>query len=103
MKIFLNPTIINGTNYTEEAIESLLDSMFISDMPILSSTGDVIDLPHFRQDIIVNDEGIHIPSSYDESHIGTAIDDPSEYTVVDYKLLFTKEDLGKRINELING
>ncbi len=92
MKI-INPTIINNTNFTELAVESLInDSIFTA--PRMSDTQDEVSYMEYVDDVEVREDGVYIPTEYKTSYRGSGSpDDTDEYLIVDFEKKFTREEL----------
>lgn len=97
-----NPVIINKTNYSEWAVEALIDESFSTISPRIRHYPDRMDFSDYVHDIIVDEKGVHIPTEYETKYHGTGeIDDPDEIAPVDYQIMFSPEELQKMILNII--
>lgn len=97
-----NPTIINGTNYSEWAVDNIIENLLTIDLPRIQYTDDNLDYSFYKDDIDVSEEGVLIPTEYAVSYQGSNdTDDFTEYSPVDYKVVATMEDLNREVMRLV--
>lgn len=97
-----NPTIINKTNITEQAVEELINESFTNISPIYEYKELEVEYTDFVDDIIVDEKGVSLPTLYKRTYKGSnSIDDQDEYEPSDYEVKFTPEELKLKVQEII--
>lgn len=82
----------------QEIIDNLFSDSFREDVAPLNPFGELMDYPDYKNDVKFIDGEVYAPTEYKVTYNGTnTTDDPSQWTPIDYRVVFTREQVNKEV------